>query len=618
MIRNRIETYLCGLKSVFQFLQYAKNYKGWIAGNVIFNLLYVLLNLTTLLLIMPVLRFLFSEDPSQIEISDQKKQLGGKFVEWYESFMQWFAEMAKGDVSKALLFLCVGLIIVTILKNAARYTAMNFMILIRNYSIRNLRKEIYDKSLKLPISYFNEERKGDLLSRMSNDMKEIEFALMVSLEALYFQPLNIIIFLIALVVLAPKLTLMVLLFLPVTALIIGIVGRSLRKKSGVNQMLAGKILSTFEETLGGMRIIKGFTAEKRFSKKYDEIDMDYTKNNIGVQRRYDLSSPLSETIALSISAVLLWFGGRMVFDGDLNPEFFLTYFAIFSQLIPPFKGFSSALYASEKGMASVNRIKELVEAPVVVEDHPNPKSISFKDAIELNQVSFGYTETQVVRNFNTTIRKGHTIALVGSSGSGKTTVADLVARFYDVTEGSILIDGINIKDFSQQDLRGITGIVSQESILFNDTIENNLRVGKPEASLEEIKSACKAANAHDFILQTENGYQSMVGERGGKLSGGQKQRLSIARALLKDPEILILDEATSALDSESEKAVQGALEKLMENRTSIVIAHRLSTITHANTIIVMDKGEISETGTHQELLKTDGIYAKLIKLQTLN
>lgn len=618
MIRNRIETYLCGLKSVFQFLQYAKNYKGWIAGNVIFNLLYVLLNLTTLLLIMPVLRFLFSEDPSQIEISDQKKQLGGKFVEWYESFMQWFAEMAKGDVSKALLFLCVGLIIVTILKNAARYTAMNFMILIRNYSIRNLRKEIYDKSLKLPISYFNEERKGDLLSRMSNDMKEIEFALMVSLEALYFQPLNIIIFLIALVVLAPKLTLMVLLFLPVTALIIGIVGRSLRKKSGVNQMLAGKILSTFEETLGGMRIIKGFTAEKRFSKKYDEIDMDYTKNNIGVQRRYDLSSPLSETIALSISAVLLWFGGRMVFDGDLNPEFFLTYFAIFSQLIPPFKGFSSALYASEKGMASVNRIKELVEAPVVVEDHPNPKSISFKDAIELNQVSFGYTETQVVRNFNTTIRKGHTIALVGSSGSGKTTVADLVARFYDVTEGSILIDGINIKDFSQQDLRGITGIVSQESILFNDTIENNLRVGKPEASLEEIKSACKAANAHDFILQTENGYQSMVGERGGKLSGGQKQRLSIARALLKDPEILILDEATSALDSESEKAVQGALEKLMENRTSIVIAHRLSTITHANTIIVMDKGEISETGTHKELLKTDGIYAKLIKLQTLN
>ncbi len=618
MIRNRIETYLCGLKSVFQFLQYAKNYKGWIAGNVIFNLLYVLLNLTTLLLIMPVLRFLFSKDPSQIEISDQKKQLGGKFVEWYESFMQWFAEMAKGDVSKALLFLCVGLIIVTILKNAARYTAMNFMILIRNYSIRNLRKEIYDKSLKLPISYFNEERKGDLLSRMSNDMKEIEFALMVSLEALYFQPLNIIIFLIALVVLAPKLTLMVLLFLPVTALIIGIVGRSLRKKSGVNQMLAGKILSTFEETLGGMRIIKGFTAEKRFSKKYDEIDMDYTKNNIGVQRRYDLSSPLSETIALSISAVLLWFGGRMVFDGDLNPEFFLTYFAIFSQLIPPFKGFSSALYASEKGMASVNRIKELVEAPVIVEDHPNPKSISFKDAIELNQVSFGYTETQVVRNFNTTIRKGHTVALVGSSGSGKTTVADLVARFYDVTEGSILIDGINIKDFSQQDLRGITGIVSQESILFNDTIENNLRVGKPEASLEEIKSACKAANAHDFILQTENGYQSMVGERGGKLSGGQKQRLSIARALLKDPEILILDEATSALDSESEKAVQGALEKLMENRTSIVIAHRLSTITHANTIIVMDKGEISETGTHQELLKTDGIYAKLIKLQTLN
>ena len=618
MLCKNIEVYLCSLKSVIQFLKYAKDYKGWIIGNVLFNLLYVILNLSTLLLIMPVLRFLFSDDPSQIEVSEDKRAMGGKFVEFYEDFMHWFAEMAKGDISKALLFLCIGLIIITILKNASRYIAMNFMILIRNYSIRKLRREIYDKSLKLPISYFNEERKGDLLSRMSNDMKEIEFALMVSLEALYFQPLNIIIFLIALVVLAPKLTLMVLLFLPVTALVIGLVGRSLRKKSGTNQMLAGRILSTFEETLGGMRIIKGFTAEKRFSKKYDEVDMDYTKNNIGVQRRYDLSSPLSETIALSISAVLLWYGGKMVFNGELNPEFFLTYFAIFSQLIPPFKAFSSALYASEKGMASVNRIKELVEAPELVEDTDTPKTLSFKNKISLVNVNFKYTDALVVRDFNAEITKGQTVALVGSSGSGKTTVADLVARFYDVSDGSISIDGIDIRDFKQEDLRGITGIVSQESVLFNDTIENNLKVGKPDASKKDIEDACKAANAHEFILSTDNGYQTMVGERGGKLSGGQKQRLSIARALLKDPEILILDEATSALDSESEKAVQTALERLMKNRTSIVIAHRLSTITHADKIIVMDKGEIKETGTHKDLLSNDGIYAKLIKLQTLN
>ena len=566
---------------------------------------------------MPVLKFLFSSD-GNFAVSNQSKQLGGAFVEKYEAFMTWFATMAKGDINKALMMLCIGLVIITVLKNAARYAAMNFMILIRNYSIRKIRRDIYDKSLQLPISYFNEEKKGDLLSRMSNDMKEIEFALMISLEALYFQPLNMIIFLTALIVIAPKLTLLVLLFLPISALLIGIIGKSLRKKSATNKMLAGRILSTFEETLGGMRIIKGFTAEKRFSKKYDEVDMDYTRNNIAVQRRYDLSSPMSETIGLSISAVLLWIGGGMVFKGQLNPEFFLTYFAIFSQLIPPFKAFSSALYSAEKGIASINRIKELVEAPVVVVETTSPKTLVFEKEISLDNVNFAYNNKLVVQDFNATIPKGQTIALVGSSGSGKTTVADLIARFYDVQTGAISIDGINIKDFTQEDLRGITGIVSQESVLFNDTIENNLRVGKPNATMQDIEAAAKAANAHEFISQSAQGYQTLVGERGGKLSGGQRQRLSIARALLKDPQILILDEATSALDSESEKAVQTALERLMQNRTSIVIAHRLSTIIHAHKIIVMDQGRIAEMGTHQELLQNGGIYSKLIQLQQLN
>jgi ATP-binding cassette, subfamily B, bacterial MsbA len=605
------------LKAVIQFLRYAKDFKPWIIGNFFFNLLYVILNLCTLLLIMPVLKFLFSSD-GNFAVSNQSKQLGGAFVEKYEAFMTWFATMAKGDINKALMMLCIGLVIITVLKNAARYAAMNFMILIRNYSIRKIRRDIYDKSLQLPISYFNEEKKGDLLSRMSNDMKEIEFALMISLEALYFQPLNMIIFLTALIVIAPKLTLLVLLFLPISALLIGIIGKSLRKKSATNQMLAGRILSTFEETLGGMRIIKGFTAEKRFSKKYDEVDMDYTRNNIAVQRRYDLSSPMSETIGLSISAVLLWIGGGMVFKGQLNPEFFLTYFAIFSQLIPPFKAFSSALYSAEKGIASINRIKELVEAPVVVVETTSPKTLVFEKEISLDNVNFAYNNKLVVQDFNATIPKGQTIALVGSSGSGKTTVADLIARFYDVQTGAISIDGINIKDFTQEDLRGITGIVSQESVLFNDTIENNLRVGKPNATMQDIEAAAKAANAHEFISQSAQGYQTLVGERGGKLSGGQRQRLSIARALLKDPQILILDEATSALDSESEKAVQTALERLMQNRTSIVIAHRLSTIIHAHKIIVMDQGRIAEMGTHQELLQNGGIYSKLIQLQQLN
>ncbi len=606
------------MKSVLQFLKYARAYKTWIAANFIFNLLYVLLNLGTLLLIMPVLRFLFNADKSQLELSEKNKAVAGGAAKIYENLMQWFAHTAQGNNTKALLYLCIGLVIITLLKNAARYTAMNFMILIRNYSIRTIRTDVYNKALSLPISYFNEERKGDLLSRMSNDMKEIEFALMVSLEALYFQPLNMIIFFGALIFLAPKLTLLVLLFLPITALVIGIVGKSLRKKSEKNQQLAGAILTRFEETLGGMRIIKGFTAEKRFANQYSQTDMEYTKNNIGVQRRYDLSSPLSETIGISISALLLWFGGRMVFKGELNPEFFLTYFAIFSQLIPPFKSFSSALYAAEKGIASVNRIKSLVEAPIKIADPTQPKPAHFQKQIELKNVHFAYGEKDVLSNINLTINKGEMIALVGASGSGKTTLADLLARFYDISQGSICIDGTDIRDMNQLDLRGLIGIVSQESVLFNDTIKNNLLVGKEQATENEIMNAAKAAYAHDFIIEMPMAYDTVVGERGGKLSGGQRQRISIARALLKNPELLILDEATSALDSESEKAVQMALEVLMKNRTSVVIAHRLSTIKNADKIIVLDKGQIVESGTHSQLALNNGVYSKLIKLQELS
>jgi subfamily B ATP-binding cassette protein MsbA len=531
--------------------------------------------------------------------------------------MVWFAGIVKGEPLKALAYLCIALVVVTVLKNVSRYVAMNFMVLIRNYSVRNMRKEIYDKCLQLPVAYFNEEKKGDLLSKMSNDMKEIEFALMVSLEALYFQPLNIIIFLIALIVLSPQLTLYILLFLPFTALVIGIVGRSLRKKSAKNQQLISRLMSSFEETIGGMRVIKGFNASGFFSKRYDQDDLNYTRNNIGVQRRYDLSSPLSETIAIIVSAALLWVGGNMVFGKKLDPEFFLTYFAIFSQLIPPFKGFSSALYASQKGMASLERIQELVNAPVVVSDPPVPENPVFEKEIVFSNVHFGYTETEVLSHIQLNVKKGQTIALVGPSGAGKTTLTDLIPRFYDVSKGSITLDGVDIRNFTQESLRQLIGIVSQESILFNDSIRNNLLMGNQNASQEEIVAAATAAHAHDFIMATENGYDTHIGERGSKLSGGQRQRLSIARALLKNPEILILDEATSALDSQSEKVVQEALEKLMEHRTSFIIAHRLSTVQHADLIVVMDHGKIVETGTHQALLQQNGLYASLIKLQQL-
>jgi subfamily B ATP-binding cassette protein MsbA len=605
------------VKAVFKFLRYATENKGLIGLNFVFNLLYVLLQLCSLLLIMPVLKFLFSKDAAIPKIDNKGIEFGSWFSAQYHDFMVWFAGIVKGEPLKALAYLCIALVVVTVLKNVSRYVAMNFMVLIRNYSVRNMRKEIYDKCLQLPVAYFNEEKKGDLLSKMSNDMKEIEFALMVSLEALYFQPLNIIIFLIALIVLSPQLTLYILLFLPFTALVIGIVGRSLRKKSAKNQQLISRLMSSFEETIGGMRVIKGFNASGFFSKRYDQDDLNYTRNNIGVQRRYDLSSPLSETIAIIVSAALLWVGGNMVFGKKLDPEFFLTYFAIFSQLIPPFKGFSSALYASQKGMASLERIQELVNAPVVVSDPPVPENPVFEKEIVFSNVHFGYTETEVLSHIQLHVKKGQTIALVGPSGAGKTTLTDLIPRFYDVSKGSITLDGVDIRNFTQESLRQLIGIVSQESILFNDSIRNNLLMGNQNASQEEIVAAATAAHAHDFIMATENGYDTHIGERGSKLSGGQRQRLSIARALLKNPEILILDEATSALDSQSEKVVQEALEKLMEHRTSFIIAHRLSTVQHADLIVVMDHGKIVETGTHQALLQQNGLYASLIKLQQL-
>jgi ATP-binding cassette, subfamily B, bacterial MsbA len=606
------------VKAVLKFLQYAGKQKGLIFSNFIFNLLYIIMQLLSLLMIMPVLRFLFSKNAETPQLNSGAFHFGSWFTGLYHSFISWFSSMAKGEPYRALLFLCVALLIITLIKNASRYLAMNFMVLIRNRTIREMRIDIYKKCLSLPVAYFNEEKKGDLLSRMSNDMKEIEFALMVSLEALYFQPLNILIFLAALVVLSPALTLWILLFLPITALVIGLVGRSLRKKSTRNQILAGRIMSAFEETISGIRIIKAFNASRFFQDRYSDEDMQFTRNNISVQRRYDLSSPLSETIGIGVSAALLWMGGGMVFKGELDPEFFLTYFAIFSQLIPPFKGFSSALYAAQKGMASLDRIKEIVDAPVSVADPVIPKKPAFQHSLEFKNVHFHYVpEIPVLTGINISVKKGQTIALVGPSGAGKTTLTDLICRFYDCTSGQILFDGIDIREFAQEDLRQLIGIVSQESILFNDTIKNNIALGKPDVSDKDLFGAAEAANATDFINAAGSGFETNIGERGSKLSGGQRQRLGIARALLKNPEILILDEATSALDSQSEKAVQVALEKLMENRTSFIIAHRLSTVLHADVIIVLDQGKIVEMGTHTQLIGNKGLYNHLIQLQQL-
>jgi subfamily B ATP-binding cassette protein MsbA len=606
------------VKAILQFFRHARPYKGLIFLNFGFNLLYILLHLGTLLMIMPVLKFLFKPSDAAPSLDTKGLEVGNWFASQYEQFIHWFSGMAKGDPLRALAFLCIALVFITIIKNLSRFAAMSVMAKLRNLAVRDMRMNIYNRCLELPVAYFNEERKGDLLSRMSNDMKEIEFALMVSLEALYMQPLTILLFLSALIFLSPQLTLYIVIFLPLTAIFIGLLSRSLRRKSTRNQELAGRIMSSFEESISGMRIIKAFNAAGFFRKKYSEEDWSYTRNNIGVQRRYDLSSPLSETIGIGVSAALLWLGGNMVFGGTLNPEFFLTYFAIFSQLINPFKALSSSYSAAVRGQASLHRIEELVNAPVRVQDPIYPKVPTFNHSIEFRDVSFGYDPHKaVLHNINLTIKKGQTIALVGPSGAGKTTFTDLIARFYDVDAGSILLDGHDLREFRQDDLRQLMGMVSQESILFNESVRNNIALGKPDADENSVIDAAKAAYAHEFIEQMEHGYQSNIGERGSKLSGGQRQRLGIARALLKDPQILILDEATSALDSQSEKAVQAALEKLMQNRTSIIIAHRLSTVTHADLIVVMDQGRITEVGNHEELLAQKGLYYKLIQLQQL-
>jgi subfamily B ATP-binding cassette protein MsbA len=569
-------------------------------------------------MIVPFLNVLFSQERSY-----KLEPWSGSVKVLLNNFNYYLADFVvrEGQV-QALLLISILVIVMFFFKNLTRYMAMYYLAPIRNGVVRDLRLSIYRKILALPIGYFTDERKGDIMARMTSDVQEIEWGIMNSLEAAFREPLNIIIFLITMFTMSPQLTLFVLIMLPMAALLIGRIGKSLKKKSAQAQEKTGELLSNIEETLGGLRIIHAFTAEDKSTARFGKINHDQYSLMNRISRRKDLASPLSEFLGTLVMMIVMYFGGRIVMTPGtaLGPSEFIAFIAIFSQLLPPAKSLTQAWYNIQKGMASSERIYKILDAEINVKELPDAKAIQkFDDKIEFKNVSFSYRKDDMVyvlKDINLTIPKGKTIALVGQSGSGKTTLADMLPRYYDPNNGEILIDGNNLKALKIKDLRQLLGVVTQESILFNDSVLNNIAFGLDNVSEEDVINAAKVANAHEFIANLPQGYHTFIGDRGGKLSGGQRQRLSIARAVLKNPPVLILDEATSALDTESERLVQDALTTLMKQRTTLVIAHRLSTIIHADEIIVMQQGEIKERGTHHELLAANGYYKKLYDLQS--
>jgi subfamily B ATP-binding cassette protein MsbA len=603
------------MKKFIRIISYIKEYKAYMGWYTLFITLSIVFSLFSLSMLMPFMDLIFGSNALSGAVNSATVNNSGSLKDMVYGFLQ--SNIAKYGKVYALGWICFGIITAVLLKNLFLYLSYYFLAPIRNAVTRKYSKLLYDKILKLPIGYFTEQRKGDILSRSSNDIAELENSIIGALEGMIKEPLNIIGILIVLFVISVKLTLFVFVLLPLAGFVVGRIGRSLKKHTNKAQVKWGEIMSQMEETLTGLRIIKAFNAENRVRGQFfglvDEIFV--IKNKI--LNRRDLASPVSESLGVIILCGVLWFGGRLVISGEiLSGSSFIGYVALFSQIINPSKALSQAVYNVNRGTATLDRLNEILEAPVTVEEALHPIELSgFKDTIQFENVQFLYQDTSILHNINLTIKKGQTIALVGSSGAGKSTLADLVPRFHDVSTGALLIDDVNIKDYSLNSLRQLISIVTQEPILFNDTIAANIALGKPEATEAEIIEAAKIANAYDFITKKENGFNTIIGDRGSKLSGGERQRLTIARAVLKNPPILILDEATSALDTESEKLVQDAINNMMQNRTSIVIAHRLSTIRHADEIIVLQKGNIVERGNHDELLAQGGYYRKLIEMQ---
>lgn len=611
------------MKDFFKILKrYATPYKGYLAGSVGLNILSAVFNVFSFTLIIPMLNILFKlDDVVYSFIPWESTEMGFKQILLNNLYYGVQSLIATIGGSKTLLILCVALGFMTLLKTACYFGSSAVMIPIRTGVVRDIRRQLYDKIMALPLGFFSQERKGDIIARMSGDVNEVENSIMSSLDMLIKNPILIAIYFATLIYVSWELTVFTILVVPVLAWAMGAVGRQLKKKSLQAQELWSDTMSQVEETLGGLRVIKAFTAEKNMSDRFDGIT-DALKNKTGrVATRQALAHPMSEFLGTCLIGIVLWFGGTLILrnEAPIDASSFIFYMVILYSILNPLKDFSKAGYAIPKGMASMERIDKILNAGNPIVEKENPVELgSMEKGISIKDAGFRYEDgKQVLRNINVEIPKGSTVAIVGESGAGKTTLVDLIPRFYDVTEGSISIDGTDIRDVRVRDLRNLIGYVNQEPILFNDTIFNNIAFGVEDATEEQVIAAAKVANAHDFIMEKEHGYMTNIGDRGMKLSGGQRQRLSIARAILKNPPILILDEATAALDTESEKQVQEALDRLMSTRTTIAIAHRLSTIKNSDEILVMKEGEIVERGRHEELLAVGGYYKRLNDMQSL-
>lgn len=602
--------------------RFLRPYKHLLGLNFVFNLLSALFAVFSIALIIPILQIIFQMESKVYEFQANAVSLSPfQFdVSALQNNLYYYITLYKDEYGPgwALLFVGVFLVLATFLKVGTTFLASYTSVGLRNGVVRDLRRLLYDKILVLPMAFFSSERKGDIISRSTGDVQEVENSIMASLDLVLKNPVLIVVYLVTLLIFSVELTLFVMVMLPIAGFIIGRIGKSLKKKSKRGQEKMGVILGVLEETLSGLRIIKAFNAEKRMNERYSHEIEDYRHIMNRLMRRRELAHPVSELLGTIVMVMVVWFGGTLILstDNHLDPATFMSYVGVFYLIIQPAKAFSQGFFSIQKGLAAYDRIDMVLKADVSIKEKADARTVNtLEHSIEYRDVTFAYHDRPVLKKVSLEIPKGKTIALVGQSGSGKSTFVDLLPRLYDIQQGSICIDGVDIRDLKIHDLRDLMGNVNQEAILFNDTIYNNIVFGVDSAAPEEVEAAARVANAHDFIMETEDGYQTMIGDRGGKLSGGQRQRLSIARAVLKNPPILILDEATSALDTESELLVQQALENLMANRTSIVIAHRLSTVRNADLICVFHEGEIVERGTHEALLAADGIYKKLHGLQ---